>query len=285
MIAVVGTLSGALGMIIGSFLNVVSWRVPRGESIVSPPSACPGCGHEIRARDNVPLLSWLLLRGRCRDCNAAISAHYPLIEVLTGVAFVVVVLWSAPAILERRRPRRIRLCGGEPRCSPARRPARRLPLPRRSHGRAQRHRHRGAPAAQRDRAPRLRRRRRAADGGRAAPGRAAVAHRRGDRNGRLVRVLRDPRLRLPGGHGLRGCQARGRARDVPRLPRVAGARGRCGEPRSSSAPSRERHPARRVAAGGGTAIPFGPWMFAGAWIGIFAGEPLASGYLNLVGLA
>ncbi|AYF97578.1 prepilin peptidase [Protaetiibacter intestinalis] len=99
MIAVVGGFTGALGLIIGSFLNVVAWRVPRGESIVTPPSACPSCGHEIRARDNVPVLSWLLLRGRCRDCRVAISAHYPVIELLTGAAFVAVALWLAPSIL------------------------------------------------------------------------------------------------------------------------------------------------------------------------------------------
>jgi leader peptidase (prepilin peptidase)/N-methyltransferase len=99
MTALVGTLSGALGLIIGSFLNVVSWRVPRGESIVTPPSACPGCGHRIRSRDNVPVVSWLLLRGRCRDCHAAISPHYPVVEVLTGAAFVMIALWLAPPIV------------------------------------------------------------------------------------------------------------------------------------------------------------------------------------------
>lgn len=82
-------LAGVLGLMIGSFLNVVVHRVPAGESVVSPPSSCPGCGHEIRARDNVPVLSWLLLRGRCRDCAAPISARYPLVEAGTGVAFAV----------------------------------------------------------------------------------------------------------------------------------------------------------------------------------------------------
>ena len=89
---------GVVGLVIGSFLNVVVWRVPRGESIVTPPSACPRCGHRIRARDNVPVLSWLLLRARCRDCGAPISARYPLVELATGVLFVLVVLrigWTA----------------------------------------------------------------------------------------------------------------------------------------------------------------------------------------------
>jgi leader peptidase (prepilin peptidase)/N-methyltransferase len=91
--------AGVTGLSIGSFLNVVVYRVPRGFSIVRPVSACPGCGAEIRARDNVPVLSWLLLGRRCRDCRASISARYPLIELLTGVAFVGVALLFAPAIL------------------------------------------------------------------------------------------------------------------------------------------------------------------------------------------
>ena len=85
-------LCGLLGLLIGSFLNVVIWRVPRGESVVSPPSACPSCGHEIRPRDNVPVLSWLLLRGRCRDCGHPISARYPLVELACGVLFAVMAL-------------------------------------------------------------------------------------------------------------------------------------------------------------------------------------------------
>lgn len=76
-----------LGLLIGSFLNVVIWRVPRGQSVVRPPSACPGCGQPIRPRDNVPVLGWLLLRGRCRDCGTAISVRYPLVEAGTGALF------------------------------------------------------------------------------------------------------------------------------------------------------------------------------------------------------
>ncbi|MDR3068191.1 MAG: prepilin peptidase [Cellulomonas sp.] len=85
-------LVGLLGLAVGSFLNVVVWRVPQGKSVVSPPSACPSCGHAIRARDNVPVLSWVLLRGRCRDCSAPISVRYPLVEVGTAAAFVLVTL-------------------------------------------------------------------------------------------------------------------------------------------------------------------------------------------------
>jgi leader peptidase (prepilin peptidase) / N-methyltransferase len=81
-------LTGLVGLTIGSFLNVVVWRVPRGESLVQPPSHCPQCGHPIRPRDNVPVLSWLVLRGKCRDCRAPISARYPAVELLTGVVWV-----------------------------------------------------------------------------------------------------------------------------------------------------------------------------------------------------
>jgi leader peptidase (prepilin peptidase)/N-methyltransferase len=90
--AVLVVLCAVLGLAVGSFLNVVVWRVPRGESVVHPPSACPACGHAIRARDNVPVLGWVLLRGRCRDCASPISARYPTVEALTAVLFVVMAL-------------------------------------------------------------------------------------------------------------------------------------------------------------------------------------------------
>lgn len=80
-------LIAVLGAVIGSFLNVVIHRVPRGESIVSPGSRCPACGTPVRALDNVPVVSWLLLRGRCRHCAEPISARYPLVEALTAAAF------------------------------------------------------------------------------------------------------------------------------------------------------------------------------------------------------
>lgn len=88
MTAVILTLVGVLGLAIGSFLNVVVYRVPARLSVVSPPSACPSCHHPIRRRDNIPLLSWLLLRGRCRDCAAPISSRYPLVEAGTALAFI-----------------------------------------------------------------------------------------------------------------------------------------------------------------------------------------------------
>ena len=76
-----------LGLAVGSFLNVVVWRVPRGESVVRPASACPVCSAPIRNRDNVPVAGWLLLKGRCRDCTAPISRRYPLVEAMTGALF------------------------------------------------------------------------------------------------------------------------------------------------------------------------------------------------------
>lgn len=86
MVAVVAL----FGSLIGSFLNVVVYRVPAGLSLVRPPSACPSCGSRIRAYDNVPVVSWLVLRGRCRSCRARISVRYPLVELGTAILFAVV---------------------------------------------------------------------------------------------------------------------------------------------------------------------------------------------------
>jgi leader peptidase (prepilin peptidase)/N-methyltransferase len=88
------TLSTIFGALIGSFLNVVIYRVPRDESVVSPPSACPRCGHAIRGIDNIPILSWLILQGRCRDCSAPISKRYPLVELATALSFAGVSWWA-----------------------------------------------------------------------------------------------------------------------------------------------------------------------------------------------
>ncbi|MET0590917.1 MAG: prepilin peptidase [Naasia sp.] len=90
---------GLFGGLIGSFLNVVVYRVPRGLSVVNPPSACPTCGMQITARDNVPVLSWLLLRGRCRGCSSSISARYPLVEAGTALFFAAVALRFLPDLL------------------------------------------------------------------------------------------------------------------------------------------------------------------------------------------
>lgn len=77
---------GLLGACIGSFLNVVAYRMPQGLSVVWKPSYCPRCGHDIRARDNIPVLGWLLLRGKCRDCNQPISPRYAIVEAAMGAA-------------------------------------------------------------------------------------------------------------------------------------------------------------------------------------------------------
>lgn len=85
---------GVTGLLIGSFLNVVIHRVPAGMSVVRPRSACPQCHGAIRSFDNVPVVSWLVLGGRCRDCRAPISARYPLVELGTGLLFAFVALWA-----------------------------------------------------------------------------------------------------------------------------------------------------------------------------------------------
>ncbi|HYQ96227.1 MAG TPA: prepilin peptidase, partial [Candidatus Eisenbacteria bacterium] len=80
-----------MGLVVGSFLNVVIARLPRGESIVRPPSRCPRCKGRIRPWDNIPVLSYLLLRGRCRKCKRAISWRYPTVEILSGVLLLLLV--------------------------------------------------------------------------------------------------------------------------------------------------------------------------------------------------
>src|SRR3954464_1084965 len=87
MTAAIAAFCGVLGLLIGSFLNVVIWRVPRGESIVRPPSHCPRCETPLAVRDNVPVLSGLVLRGRCRTCREPISSRYPAVELATGLLF------------------------------------------------------------------------------------------------------------------------------------------------------------------------------------------------------
>ena len=97
---------GFCGAAFGSFVNVLAYRLPRRESIVKPRSRCPGCNTTIRAWDNIPILSWVLLRGHCRDCGIAIPLRYPLVEVVTAALFVVLgikfgreaALWPALAL-------------------------------------------------------------------------------------------------------------------------------------------------------------------------------------------
>jgi leader peptidase (prepilin peptidase)/N-methyltransferase len=83
--------TGLFGAVLGSFLNVVAYRVPAGESIVSPGSRCPECKAPVKPYDNVPVVSWLVLRGRCRNCGTRISPRYPLVELATALVFAAVV--------------------------------------------------------------------------------------------------------------------------------------------------------------------------------------------------
>jgi len=91
------------GLVIGSFLNVVVYRTPRRLSVSRPPSFCPSCGAPVRPRDNIPVVSWIVLGGRCRDCRAPISARYPLVEAGTGALFAGVTAlggahWAVPGL-------------------------------------------------------------------------------------------------------------------------------------------------------------------------------------------
>lgn len=93
-----------LGIIIGSFLNVVIYRVPRSLSVVTPRSSCPKCGTAIQERDNIPIVSWIVLRGRCRNCNESISVRYPLVELASSILFALAAgrfgfNWDLPAYL------------------------------------------------------------------------------------------------------------------------------------------------------------------------------------------
>jgi leader peptidase (prepilin peptidase)/N-methyltransferase len=89
-------LAAVVGAVFGSFLNVVAYRLPRGESLARPRSRCPQCQTPIKPYDNVPVLSWLALRGRCRSCSAPISVRYPLVEAMTGLLCAGVVLAKGP---------------------------------------------------------------------------------------------------------------------------------------------------------------------------------------------
>jgi leader peptidase (prepilin peptidase)/N-methyltransferase len=99
MIAIVA-FAGLVGLLIGSFLNVVAARLPEGISLVTPRSRCPHCGIEVRPQDNVPVLSWLWLRGECRGCHQPISARYPLVEAGTAILLAAVAAVHADATPE-----------------------------------------------------------------------------------------------------------------------------------------------------------------------------------------
>jgi leader peptidase (prepilin peptidase) / N-methyltransferase len=89
-------LAGVFGLLLGSFLNVVAYRLPRGESLAMPASRCPGCDTPIKPYDNVPVLSWLLLRGRCRACGTTIAWRYPLVELATAALLALAVVVIGP---------------------------------------------------------------------------------------------------------------------------------------------------------------------------------------------
>jgi leader peptidase (prepilin peptidase)/N-methyltransferase len=91
--------AAVMGLAVGSFLNVCIYRLPRGESLAYPPSRCPRCGKPLAWYDNVPVLSWLFLRGRCRQCGEPISIQYPIVELVTAGIAVLVVLFTPPGVL------------------------------------------------------------------------------------------------------------------------------------------------------------------------------------------
>ncbi|QWS33404.1 prepilin peptidase [Curtobacterium aetherium] len=268
-------LAAVLGLAVGSFLNVVVHRVPNGLSVVAPASACPGCGHGIRPRDNVPVVSWLVLRGRCRDCAAPISARYPLVELATAALFAVVAGVTVPglgpvpdgraaattvvalvallylmaisialALIDaevHRLPNAIVL--------PAY-PVLAVLLVTSS----------------------------ALSGDWAALGRAGTG---------LV-VLGGAYLLLalavPGGMGLGDVKLAGVLGMVLAYlgwgPLTVGAFGAFVLGGTFAIGLMVSGRARR-----GSGVPFGPWMLGGAWLGVFAGQPLLDGYLRIIGLA
>ncbi|WP_420363109.1 prepilin peptidase [Curtobacterium aetherium] len=268
-------LAAVLGLAVGSFLNVVVHRVPNGLSVVAPASACPGCGHGIRPRDNVPVVSWLVLRGRCRDCAAPISARYPLVELATAALFAVVAGVTVPGLGLATDGRAaattvvalvallylmaisiaLALIDAE---------VHRLPnaivLP-------------AYPVL-----AALLVTSSALSGDWAALGRAGTG---------LV-VLGGAYLLLalavPGGMGLGDVKLAGVLGMVLAYlgwgPLTVGAFGAFVLGGTFAIGLMVSGRARR-----GSGVPFGPWMLGGAWLGVFAGQPLLDGYLRIIGLA
>jgi leader peptidase (prepilin peptidase)/N-methyltransferase len=268
-------LIAAFGLAIGSFLNVVAYRVPLGMSVVSPASACPGCGNEIEARDNVPLLSWLVLRGKCRHCAEPISPRYIVVEAITGVAFVAVALRFLPGTLAAASvPALISgllvlvaflyLAAISVALSAIDIDVQRLPntivLPSYGVGAVLL----GAAAIV---------------GGDLESGARAAAG-----AGILVAFYLILALIKPGGMGLGDVKLAGvlglYLGFLGWAPLIAGTAGAFVLGGLFGVVVLI---ARR--GGRGRGIPFGPWMFAGAWLGIFAGEQLVGAYLTAVGLS
>ncbi|GAB2515112.1 A24 family peptidase [Microbacterium petrolearium] len=275
MLPVVAAGVGVFGLAIGSFLNVVAHRVPAGRSIVSPPSACPQCGHRIRARDNVPVLSWLLLRGRCRDCGAPISPRYPVVEAVTGALFSAVAIRFTPEILAAGSAAEaasaalvlvafLALAAFGVALAAIDLDTTRLPnalvLPLAATGAVLLT---AAAALSGDWAAL----------GRAGLGAAALFVAYG-----AVWLIRPDAMgggdvKLALGLGLFLGWSGWGALAVGTISAFA----------LGAVVGLSLMAARRVDRGGG--IPFGPWMIAGAWIGVFAGRPVADWYVGLFGLA
>ncbi|WP_434533443.1 prepilin peptidase [Curtobacterium subtropicum] len=275
VLALMTTVGGTIGLAIGSFLNVVVHRVPAGVSVAAPASTCPRCGHPIRARDNVPVLSWLLLRGRCRDCALPISVRYPLVELVTALLFVAVVVRFGPTVVSAAAPRLVvaavlvlgallYLVSISVALALIDLDVHRLPnalvLP-------------AYPvigallvAAS------------ALDGDWPALGRALVGL-VGLGGGYLLLALA-----VPGGMGLGDVKLAGVLGFVLAYlgwgPLTVGAFGAFVLGGTFAIGLLTTGRAKRR-----TGIPFGPWMLVGAWIGVFAGEAVLGGYLQFTGLA
>ena len=272
--SVVAVVIAALGLAIGSFLNVVAYRVPLGLSVITPASACPNCGHEISARDNVPILSWLVLRGKCRQCATPISPRYLVVEAITGVAFVAMALrflpdvlsattWTAAVSAVLTLVAFLYFAAISVALTAIDIDVHRLPnaivLPSYAVGAVLL-----AAAA-------------LLGGDLVQLARAAAGA------GILVVLYFVLAIIKPGGMGMGDVKLAGvLGLFLGSIGWGALAVGAMGAFVLGGVFGVVLILARR--AGRGTGIPFGPWMFAGAWLGIFAGEPLASAYLSWMGI-
>jgi leader peptidase (prepilin peptidase)/N-methyltransferase len=272
---VIVLVAAVLGLAVGSFLNVVVYRVPNGQSVVAPASACPRCGHEIRPRDNVPVLSWLVLRGRCRDCSAPISARYPFVEATTAALFALVAGLVVPA-LDTAAPglsvavpvivliALLYLMAISIALTLIDVDVHRLPnaivLP-------------AYPVLAVLLAASS-----AMSGDWVALGRAGIGL------AALGAMYLALALAVPGGMGLGDVKLAGVLGMVLAYlgwgPLAVGAFGAFVLGGTFAIGLMVAGRARRR-----TGIPFGPWMLAGAWLGVFAGQPLLDGYLRIIGLA
>ncbi len=272
--SVVAVVIAALGLAIGSFLNVVAYRVPLGLSVITPASACPNCGHEISARDNVPILSWLVLRGKCRQCATPISPRYLVVEAITGAAFVAMALRFLPDVLSATTWTAavsgvltlvafLYFAAISVALTAIDIDVHRLPnaivLPSYVVGAVLL-----AAAA-------------LLGGDPVQLARAAAGA------GILVVLYFVLAIIKPGGMGMGDVKLAGvLGLCLGSIGWGALAVGAMGAFVLGGIFGVVLILARR--AGRGSGIPFGPWMFAGAWLGIFAGEPLASAYLSWMGI-